>query len=54
MKLNLIYATSAYHCIGNDKGLIWDIPDELKYFYQKTSTGKSVLHLWTFKTPIFI
>jgi len=43
MKLNCVYATSAYHCIGNDNGLIWDIKDELKYFYEKTSVGKSVL-----------
>jgi thymidylate synthase len=43
MKLNLIYATSVYHCIGNKKGLIWNIKDELDYFYQLTSKPNSVL-----------
>lgn len=43
MKLNLIYATSAYHCIGNDKGLIWNIKDELQYFTNLTSQPNSVL-----------
>lgn len=43
MKLNLIYATSAYHCIGNDKGLIWNIKDELEYFKTLTSQPNSVL-----------
>jgi len=43
MKLNLIYATSAYHCIGNENGLIWDIKDELQYFKTLTSQPNSVL-----------
>lgn len=44
MKLNLIYASSVYNCIGSSsKGLIWNIQEELKYFYNTTSEGESVL-----------
>jgi len=43
MKLNLIYATSAYNCIGDTNGLIWDIKDELRYFHSLTSKENSVL-----------
>lgn len=45
MRLNLIYATSAYHCIGNKNGLIWNIKDELEYFVKLTNQPNTVLIL---------
>ena len=50
--LNLIMAKSINNVIGDKNKLLWNIPEDLKYFKEKTEGHSCIMGMKTFESII--